>query len=1073
MYNLKTRHVKGKPYTRTGDIVIAVNPYEWIHSLYTPAKQEKYARKILWDYKKSEEDVRKHLKPHVYETSALSYKGLALDGINQSILVSGESGAGKTETVKIAMNHIAMIQTGPSAKKGMTTSPVVQRVIESNPLLEAFGNAKTSRNDNSSRFGKYLQLQFETASGSEGAIGSSFHKERSFTDCKLAGSVCEVYLLEKSRVVHHKESERNFHIFYQLLDSPDCVKGQFWDELRGKTSASYSYVGASSTTSIEGKSDSDHFACTIKSLAMVGIEDDGLHMLIRSIAAVMQLGNISFAGCLDKSDVSSTDELYKLADLMGVSAETLKKALTQRTIKTRGESVQVNLNPEAAKESCDALAKSIYQSSFLWLVSKINAATKAENHRVSSGYTGQYGVIGLLDIFGFECFATNGFEQLCINYANEKLQHKFTEDIFRQVQAEYKSEGLAWADIRYDDNRDVLDLIESRMGLLAMLNEECVRPGGSDKEFVFKAIQQNADSFALITSKKYGPFEFGVRHYAGNVKYTTGSFLSKNNDTLAADLKACAGMSTNAIVAEVFNESCSATKSSHKSQNSISSPTVWTKYKAGLHSLMNELHKTNSRYIRCIKPNEMKMPRVMQHGTTLDQLRSAGVIAAVTITRSAFPNRLDHESVLERFRYLAKKTNANAPYRDQVDSLLARLLDHMSTKVDDQITKSYAVGKTRTYFRAGALEFLEAERIKGFDPAAVTIQRVARGFIVRKRQSNAYILQRCSAIKIQSIVRMVNEKQLYHTRKHQAVASAEQNNAVTLINAIVRGAVRRMRFQTELKRHREKVEMKLDLAELLQKVAQSEQIKLAAITAAEDRVRAAMDLIRDNNSNADESSPDAISTAKLLNERNAVIEKMRSDNKRVRTNIKILENKFKHLRELSTKLKDENDRETDVFLCMNDEAKVKNAELEKNAEDQKVWSDEMSNLAEELKRTQTAFHDTSDSRLKYQKVMASIIKKLRTDCKDEQLIEDAIFIALDSDSEANAIKASFDAVQAHLADKGKVVGPKGQNNDCTDHTEDASSISDAGNDITTCSEYDDDDEIDEADMEEVFRSLDK
>jgi hypothetical protein len=295
---------------------------------------------------------------------------------------------------------------------------------------------------------------------------------------------------------------------------------------------------------------------------------------------------------------------------------------------------------------------------------------------------------------------------------------------------------------------------------------------------------------------------------------------------------------------------------------------------------------------------------------------------------------------------------------------------------------------------------------------------------------------------------------------------------MTLINAIARGAVRRMRFQNELKRYREIVTMKIELAGLQQKVAESELIKRDAVKAAEDRVRAAIDHVRVHISSDDESSPDAISTAKLLNERNELIEKMRSDNKRVRTNIKILENKFKHLREESIKLKDENDKETDVFLRMNDDAKAKNAELEKEAEDQKVWSDEMSTLAEELKRTQTAFHETSDARLKYQKAMASIIKKLRTDCKDEQLVEDAIFIALDSDSEANAIKTSFDAVQAHLADKGKGAGAKEHYIESTDHTEDASSISEFETDYPSCSDYDDD-EMDDADMEEVFRSMEK
>jgi myosin V len=1021
--------------------------------LYTTSKRQEYARKILWECKKTEEDVRNHLEPHVYETSALSYKGLALDGMNQSILVSGESGAGKTETVKIAMNHIAMIQAGPNTKENAPISSVVQRVVESNPLLEAFGNAKTSRNDNSSRFGKYLQLQFEMSDANN--VSSYGGDQQQLSDCKLAGSSCEVYLLEKSRVVHHMELERNFHIFYQLLDSPDDVKGQFWENLRGKSATSYSYVGYSSTTAIEGMSDALHFQSTLKSLALVGIEGNKLYTLMRAIAAVMQLGNISFTGCIDRSNISTMQELYDLADLMGVSSEMLNEAFTQRTINTRGESVQVNLNPETAKDSCDALAKSIYHNAFLWLVSEINNSTKAENNRKNSGYTGQYGVIGLLDIFGFECFATNGFEQLCINYANEKLQHKFTEDIFRQVQAEYKFEGLDWEDIRYEDNHKVLDLIESRMGLLAMLNEECVRPCGSDKEFVFKAIQQNVDSPALIVNKTFSPFEFGIRHYAGNVKYTAGSFLCKNSDSLASDLRECAGLSTNQIIGDVSKISgteISERKNFRKSQSSIAAPTVWTKYKLGLHSLMNELHKTNSRYIRCIKPNEMKMPGVMQHGPTLDQLRSAGVIAAVTITRSAFPNRLDHDSVLDRFRHLAIKSDMHGTRREQVDNLLGRLLLHMSKDSDSHNIKAYAVGKTRTYFRAGALEFLESERIKGFEPATLIIQRVARGFIIRKRRRNFYILQRKAAIKIQAIVRMVLSKSKYLSLREVTTTLAEQNVAASIINAIARGVVRRMRFCKELKRYREVLAMKHELATLKLKVADSERIKRDAIKETESRIHEELNHGRDENSLEVESSAEAVETAKMLDDRNKLIEKMRSDNKRVRANIKVLENRFKHLREETKKLSDENNKETEEFLQMNEEAKTKSADIEKISKSQETLIGQTSALAEELKQKQVAFHATSDARLKCQTIMAEIIKLLRTRCKDEQLIEDAIFIALDADSEGSAIKASFDAMQAHIAAKGNGADAKCMvRNLNTDHTEDET-MSDY--DHVSCSDFD-------------------
>jgi myosin V len=1085
LYNLKSRHVKGKPYTRTGDIVIAVNPYEWFNNLYTPERRHEYARKILWE--KSDTDARNKLEPHVYETSALSYKGLALDGMNQSILVSGESGAGKTETVKIAMNHIAMVQAGPNASQHSKVSSVVQRVVESNPLLEAFGNAKTCRNDNSSRFGKYLQLQFTVGDESKISFG-----DRSLKDCKLAGSKSEVYLLEKSRVVHHDDTERTFHIFYQLLAAPDNVKGSFWNKLKGKTAASFNYVGATTTTSIEGKSDAQHFQDTIDALALVGIEGVKLQTLMKAISAVMQLGNVGFTGCEDKSQVSTTSELKDLAELIGVSQSVLSKAFTQRTMRTRGELVMVDLNAETAKDSCDALAKSIYHEAFLWLVREINNATKAENHNGS--YTGKYGIICLLDIFGFECFRKNGFEQLCINYANEKLQQKFTEDIFRQVQAEYKFEGLALEEITYDDNHDVLDLIESRMGLLAMLNEECVRPGGNDKEFVYKAIKQNETSAALVVDKTFSPFEFGISHYAGEVLYTAGNFVTKNSDTLAADLKECAGMSSNAIIAGVPKASAAPednNKGFRRNGSSIAGATVWTKYKTGLQSLMGELRKTNSRYIRCIKPNEMKMPAKMQHGPTLDQLRSAGVIAAVTITRSAFPNRLDHENVLERFKHLVRRSTSVGQYEgaEGVEKLLNPLLNHMETESEQgRIRKAYAIGKTRTYFRAGALEFLEAERIKGFDPAAVVVQKAARGFLVRKRQKNAYICRRNAATKIQARARVMLVKTIVERAKETMKLSEQQNGAATVINTIARGAVRRMRFRRELKRFREVTAMKNELARLQLMVEESERLKREAVKEAEERVREAMDIFQDDQTqHSVANSVEASETARLLKDRTQLIEKMRSDNKRVRANIKLLETKYKRLREESKKLKDENDKETEKFLKMNEEAKALSAENAKGVENQEIWKKQVLAMNEEMKRTQKIFIETSDNRVKYQTTMAEIIKLLRTQCKDEQLVEDAIFIALDSDTEAKAMKAGFDALQAHKAEKQKGVSSIPTNigkGDHTDHTEDSTSMGDDDDLSSTLScpslsddEGDDmdfdDEELDrqEAEMEANLRAL--
>jgi myosin-5 len=486
--------------------------------------------------------------------------------LNQSILVSGESGAGKTETVKILLGDIANVQKGPHTSNAITQigdNPIVQKVLDSNPLLEAFGNAQTLRNDNSSRFGKYLQLQFDCVSEFK---------------CILAGSTAEVYLLEKSRVTLHHPEERTFHIFYQLLASDEVTKASIWKGLEDTDNESFCYVGFTKTTHIEGMSDAHRFQQTVEALRVIGVQGDRLLTLWRALCIVLQLGNLEFAICPINSDASvlaDEDELQSLSQLMGIDSAKLTKALTIRTVEARSETFSVPLTADKAKESTDAFAKEIYAKTFLWLVRTINDATCAElnypagtsgtpsNSNTKPAATSpsslsladtirartagasttpsaispmavkrssplEFGVIGLLDIFGFETFEVNRFEQLCINYCNEKLQQKFTQDIFRSVQMEYEMEGIALDEITYDDNTDVLDLVEGRMGLLAFLNEECVRPKGSDKTFVYKAESCNKDNPCFVRAKHAQDHEFGIRHYAGVVMYDATNFVVKN-----------------------------------------------------------------------------------------------------------------------------------------------------------------------------------------------------------------------------------------------------------------------------------------------------------------------------------------------------------------------------------------------------------------------------------------------------------------------------------------------------------------------------------------------------------------
>ena len=873
--------------------MIAVNPYQWMMDLYSEEKRKMYASALVWSAD-TEGDPRTGVEPHVYETSSLAYRGLAVDGQDQSILVSGESGAGKTETVKILMQHLASVQAAALGLETHEVSPIVQRVLDSNPLLEAFGNAKTVRNDNSSRFGKYLQLQFDAEDPDHAAYSG-----RAIPSCLLAGSKCEVYLLEKSRVVGHEEDERSYHVFYQLLAAPEEEKCAIWSGLEGTDNESFLYVGYTETDTIEGKADAERFALTREALALIGVKDEKFVMLMRAICVVLQLGNqvIETDPTDDeRSVITSTDELKELSELMGVDEETITKSLTERTVRARNEAFIVPLKADQAKDSTDALAKEIYAKAFLWIVRNINDATAAE-WNYDGDKKSVYGVIGLLDIFGFESFKVNRFEQLCINYANEKLQQKFTQDVFRSVQAEYEFEGIELGEIQYEDNADVLNLVEGRMGLIAVLNEECVRPKGSDAAFVSKVQAVSKDSDAFFVKKSFRPYEFGVKHYAGKVNYDATGFVSKNMDALPLDLLECAKKSSNDIIGKelqndsMMNDHKAAATPKRKPPARGKAPpsrgtstrlvhqTVWTKFRTQLTSLMLLLGETRTRYIRCIKPNTQKEPLSMTHLSTVEQLRCAGVVAAVTISRSAFPNRLEHDIVLERFKSLWKFGEHHADDIDDpaesdkanVDTLLSLALRSMETEKDGSTVRSFVIGNTRAYFRAGALEHLEAERLKGLSNWATQIQRVIRGFVAksqfqRKRraaikaiakmrqyvQRRKYLRARNAAIAIQRCTRCIQacEELVGLRRNHSAttiqttwrccVARAffkKNRMAVVAIQAIARGTIQRPRFRRELQEKRDEAKLENQLKILQRKLEEAEQKRMEAEKRAAEKPR--------------------------------------------------------------------------------------------------------------------------------------------------------------------------------------------------------------------------------------------
>jgi len=1042
LYNLKERHRLGKPYTRTGDIIIAVNPFQWFTEIYTEKVRNRYARVLVWE--NTDGDPRSTVEPHVYETSALSYKGLAFDGNDQSILVSGESGAGKTETVKICMNHMASCQQGPKASSG-DMSPVVQRILESNPLLEAFGNAKTVRNDNSSRFGKYIQLQFDM-----GDKAQQQFRSRTEATCVLAGSKCDAYLLEKNRVISHEPAERTFHIFYQIVAAKDKTK--YWSKLAGTNNESFRFIGKTDTDTIEGMKDADHFANTVRVLEEIGVDGEKLMTLMQAIIMVMQLGNLTFKADPsddDRSLVASQKEFSDLCELMCVPEASFEAAVTERTMKTRNETYKVPLNPEKASQATESFAKEIYGRAFLWLVRAINDATAAElNYK--SGTMSSFGIIGLLDIFGFESFVRNRYEQLCINYCNEVLQAKFTEDIFRSVQEEYEKEGIPLDEITYDDNTDVLKLIESKTGLLAMLNEECVRPKGSDQAFVQKAIAGNKKSPCLFENKM-NRCGFGIHHYAGKVMYDAVGFVESNQDTLPTDLAEAALLSSNEILAKhMTNDSCQNFKSKSsapaagskrgapkRAKSNIVAPTVWTKYKSQLSSLMTALKQTNSRYIRCIKPNKPKKPVLMEHLGTIEQLRCAGVVAAVTLSRSAFPNRLENEVVRFKYWQLWDKTaypskatssmDAAQKLRCDCDALLECALKPL-VEINPKTGKPYTislVGKTRSYFKMGVLEFLESHRSSGLEEYAVRIQKIARGFISRNkingsqnaRKNGVYIIQRWWRNMLAKKRALKEADEMKKMQEKLAAKRKQEREDREWREKIERET--RESEDSAAKEYRKYEDCLEELDEQLREGAQRHQERSDDLN---DRLRQANDEAEELKSKLEdelmfasaEPAKRAAAQKTKLEESKKLIAFLQKENKKLKSSNDKAKKEYKKLKETNERLVSANESAGVSFDMLQNKSKKLNndtSNVNNNIEKMKTAN---AKLREDLKARQAFYNAEAQIRLQYQKTLAQILDVFQDNCKDADLVEDVVCVALECESEAKALLAAAEAAAPHL-----------------------------------------------------------
>lgn len=694
--------------------------------------------------------VNQELEPHIYEVTCLAYRGLAVDNQDQTILVTGESGSGKTETVKLLLDHLATLESlHPSSERNLQfNSDLVNKVMKSSAVLEVFGNAATRRNGNSSRFGKLVQLQFNIDSHDHGVNPLS-------PSCSLAGSVCTTYLLEKSRVVSHSVGERSFHIFYQLLSAPQEFKEDLWPFFGSVQATDFSYLSQYGECDIDVSGDREKWSGTVDALREFDIKGTLLRTLMQAMAVVLQLGNLQFDEVHTeegerKTVIASEQALDRLSKMLGIEKDDLELSITSHSVKTNLEEICAPLRPALAKEAVDALAKEIYSKSFAFIVRHVNQNMKTEDDQDICG------TINLVDIYGFERLAVNRFEQLCINYANEQLQQKYVADNFRILKEEYDQEGIDIFDFSLVDNSEILNLIDGRSGVFVALQEECTRPMGNDNSFVEKVKTVNNLHPRLINEKLHSKTEFGIRHFAGPVTYDATKFVERNMDKIPHELLSCASKSTNSLVQTELKQSlkklAAKPKPGDASNGTIAGLTTIENFSTELRDLLIAMEGTKTRYIRCIIPNEATTPGVTNHLMTLRQLEYAGLMTSVALTRESLPDSLSYKTLLARYECLLKKTDRQKikemPLADQIVYLLTNLFMPL-LHGEEPASMPFACGKTKAYLRAGALEHLERIRYRFYFIKAVAVQQWFRGLQGKRR----YSLILGALIKLQALVR--------------------------------------------------------------------------------------------------------------------------------------------------------------------------------------------------------------------------------------------------------------------------------------------------------------------------------
>lgn len=673
--NLERRYEDDLIYTYSGLFLVAINPYSKL-----PIYDD--------DYVKRYHNVPKEeTKPHIFAETEETYQNLLRDKRDQSILVTGESGAGKTENTKKIIQYLAAITSDPKKE----TESFETQIIQANPILEAFGNAQTVRNNNSSRFGKFIKIEFNK-------LG------------KIGGAHIDWYLLEKSRVVKQSKQERNYHIFYQLL------AGLSEKELGllglKKSPYNYNYLNKGNHN-IPGVDDKKEFKSLKSSLDIMGIPKSQYYEIFKLLAIILQIGNIEFTSQkAEQANFKTSTE--KLCELLGVSTSAFNDSILRPKVKAGREVVKQSRNASQAKFSLDALSKSLYEKIFKFLVDSINQNLDHDSSTEN--------FIGVLDIAGFEIFKENSFEQLCINYTNEKLQQFFNHHMFVLEQNEYLKEDIDWQFIDFgQDLQQTIDLIEKKnkpVGIFSVLDEECIVPRSTDSSFFEKLNQCCSGKSEKFKASKFSS-KFSLKHYAGDVEYSIDGWIEKNRDPLNDNVIEILAGSSNQFIANLyFNDTA---------QKSSSFRTVAQRHKEQLNGLLTQLSNTQPHFVRCILPNGKKKHHNFDKRLVLEQLKCNGVLEGIRIVRSGFPNRVQFKDFFERYKILSDKSSFTDTMKTNCTTVLS------SINLDSEL---YKVGSSKVFFKAGVLASLEVERDNKIKSIITSFKAIAKGKLRRRTINN-------------------------------------------------------------------------------------------------------------------------------------------------------------------------------------------------------------------------------------------------------------------------------------------------------------------------------------------------